>query len=728
MRKILLCLVLIVVSSTSSVPIANAETRVFSKMSSLDTFNRPDLNPKYDIQRVDVGIYDSDLDMLHFWILFAQPLTPNMFNDNQGSWAGVLIDTNNDGADDIVINTLSSTYSSNYGQEASASYRDGTKSCEAESWMDLDNKTGWLGFKVSQKCLGLSNKFHIQGYSDYISTDSASFDYAPDSYELVDLGDYYIPKPKITMSVPQATSDLGKALSNYSSAPENLVNLSASLRDSVATIECIVGTTGGTGTAWSAKVDIPISTYKSYLITNYHVISDCVSRGTVDVILNNNTKIVGTLAAWDPDNDVAGIYVSSLVPSLRWQGEKPVQGGWVGVIGSPKGLPGVLTTGIISSVSISESYVTFTAPINPGNSGGPVFDSTGRVIAIATAKIRDSEGFGIGNGAPLICKVVVKCASNLTGWDSKLSAAELAAAKAIADAKAAAELKAKQDADAKAAAELKAKQDADAKAAAELKAKQDAEAKAAAELKAKQDADAKAAAELKAKQDADAKAAANTAIDAANTFTDAANTAATNSANTTTTAFEVAAIEIAIAKETGYKLEIQSKLEDSKTRLDQARIKLASASSDESKKIYASAIASWTSAIRAYESKIQSIELAIRELEIAKSARVIADANAAAELKAKQEADAKAAAELKAKQEADAKAAAELKAKQDADAKATTDKLIADAKAEAAKLLALALSKVTSTAKKTTITCTKGKLTKKVTAVKPTCPTGYKKK
>ena len=31
-------------------------------------------------------------------------------------------------------------------------------------------------------------------------------------------------------------------------------------------------------------------------------------------------------------------------------------------------------------------------------------------------------------------------------------------------------------------------------------------------------------------------------------------------------------------------------------------------------------------------------------------------------------------------------------------------------------------------AKKTTITCTKGKLTKKVTAIKPKCPAGYKKK
>ena len=74
-----------------------------------------------------------------------------------------------------------------------------------------------------------------------------------------------------------------------------------------------------------------------------------------------------------------------------------------------------------------------------------------------------------------------------------------------------------------------------------------------------------------------------------------------------------------------------------------------------------------------------------------------------------QEAEAKAAAELKAKQEAEAKAkaAAELKAKQEADAKAAE----------------LAAAK-----KKTTITCVKGKLTKKITSAKPVCPNGYKKK
>ena len=431
--------ILLAVLFLSSFPSpASAASKVYSKQTKLDTYNRPDVNGKYDIQQVEVGLYDDDLDMLHFWILFAQPLTANMFNDNQGSWAGILIDTNNDGTDDIVLNTLAKSYVGNYYQTASGVYRVGSKSCPTQSWMDLNSTSNrWLGFKVSQKCLGLSNKFHVQGFADYMTGDETSFDYAPDSYELIDLGDYYIPKPKVTLSVPQATSDIGKALSNYSSAPENLVKLSASLRDSVATIECIVGTTGGSGTAWSAKVAIPISTYKSYLITNYHVISDCVARGTVDVILNNNTKIVGTLAAWDPENDVAGIYVTQYVPPLLWQGEQPQQGSWVGVIGSPKGLPGILTTGIISSVSIPEKFVTFTAPINPGNSGGPVFDSVGRVVAIATAKVRDSEGFGIGNGVPLICKVVVKCSTNLSGWESKLSAedakAAAAADKAAAD-------------------------------------------------------------------------------------------------------------------------------------------------------------------------------------------------------------------------------------------------------------------------------------------------------
>jgi hypothetical protein len=104
-------------------------------------------------------------------------------------------------------------------------------------------------------------------------------------------------------------------------------------------------------------------------------------------------------------------------------------------------------------------------------------------------------------------------------------------------------------------------------------------------------------------------------------------------------------------------------------------------------------------------------------------------AKAAAELKAKQDAEAKAAAdtavaELRAKQEAEAKAAAELKAKQEAEAKAAAEKAAAELRAKQeveAKAKAAA-------SKKTTISCVKGKLVKKVTGVAPKCPAGYKLK
>jgi hypothetical protein len=69
------------------------------------------------------------------------------------------------------------------------------------------------------------------------------------------------------------------------------------------------------------------------------------------------------------------------------------------------------------------------------------------------------------------------------------------------------------------------------------------------------------------------------------------------------------------------------------------------------------------------------------------------------------------------------KAATDLKANQEAEAKAAADKVAADLKAKQE-----AEARAAAVKKKTTITCVKGKLTKKVTAVKPFCPAGFKKK
>lgn len=100
------------------------------------------------------------------------------------------------------------------------------------------------------------------------------------------------------------------------------------------------------------------------------------------------------------------------------------------------------------------------------------------------------------------------------------------------------------------------------------------------------------------------------------------------------------------------------------------------------------------------------------------------------ELKAKQDAETKAAIDKAAadKMIADAKIEAE---KVIADAKLQADKIIADAKLEAEKVIAgakVVADRAAVSTKKVTITCIKGKLTKKVTAVKPKCPTGFKRK
>jgi len=130
------------------------------------------------------------------------------------------------------------------------------------------------------------------------------------------------------------------------------------------------------------------------------------------------------------------------------------------------------------------------------------------------------------------------------------------------------------------------------------------------------------------------------------------------------------------------------------------------------------AIANLSAAISDVRAKAEAEARAKAEAEAKAKAEAEAKAKAEAEAKAKAEAEAKAKAEAEAKAkaeaEAKAKAEAEAKAKAEAEAKAKAD-AEAKAKADAAK-------------KRTTITCVKGKITKKVTAVNPKCPKGYKRK
>jgi putative serine protease PepD len=137
-------------------------------------------------------------------------------------------------------------------------------------------------------------------------------------------------------------------------------------------------------------------------------------------------KVVGT----DPSTDLAVIKVSapkSLLRPLALADSSTVQiGDGVVAIGSPFGLTGSVTSGIVSGLdrsidapdnfSITHAIQT-DAPINHGNSGGPLLNTVGQVIGV-NAQIESNSGAsdGVGFAIPsnTVHTVVPKLIAGLT--------------------------------------------------------------------------------------------------------------------------------------------------------------------------------------------------------------------------------------------------------------------------------------------------------------------------
>jgi putative serine protease PepD len=133
----------------------------------------------------------------------------------------------------------------------------------------------------------------------------------------------------------------------------------------------------------------------SELVTNFHVIDESWSSGVVTVdVRQGDRTIVGTIERVDPNDDLAIIHVAEVLPVLQAAPSRPTLAQAVMVVGSPLGLGGSVSVGVVSGFRSVEGsdYVQFSAPISPGNSGGPVVDARGRVVGVASAKL---EGPGI---------------------------------------------------------------------------------------------------------------------------------------------------------------------------------------------------------------------------------------------------------------------------------------------------------------------------------------------
>lgn len=220
--------------------------------------------------------------------------------------------------------------------------------------------------------------------------------------------------------IPAALGDPGFSLTTVQPAvsrePGSISDIAGRVTPAVVSIEIQIGQGGGSGSG------VVIDGAQGYILTNNHVISMAATNGeaVMSVVFSDGSRVPAQIVGRDIRTDLAVIKVAAVNLTVAQLGDSAALavGDSVIAIGSPLGLAGTVTTGIVSAVNrpvrlsgagtdtdaVIDAIQT-DASINPGNSGGALVDSTGAVVginsAIRTLGGEASGSIGLGFAIPI---------------------------------------------------------------------------------------------------------------------------------------------------------------------------------------------------------------------------------------------------------------------------------------------------------------------------------------
>ena len=195
-------------------------------------------------------------------------------------------------------------------------------------------------------------------------------------------------------------------------ATETVSQIVQNVKPSVVSIKAEGSSGSGTGSGFIYRED-------GYIVTNNHVAAPAINSGKLTVYLQDKTsyeaKLVGRNASYDLA--VLKIDATGLKPVNIGDSSAINVGDLTVAFGSPLGLTGTVTSGIVSAINRpvtaggadDQSFISAIqtdAAINPGNSGGPLVNGQGQVIgvnsAIATLGNGTQSGsIGLGFAIPI---------------------------------------------------------------------------------------------------------------------------------------------------------------------------------------------------------------------------------------------------------------------------------------------------------------------------------------
>jgi len=194
--------------------------------------------------------------------------------------------------------------------------------------------------------------------------------------------------PSPSISLPSTSGDTSPR------PDDSIAGIARAVLPVVVSIDVTSDQGAGTGSGFVIR-----STAKeSYILTNNHVATGAGGMAKITVTFQDQSQEVATIVGTDKSYDLAVLKIErgNLPVAALGDSNNVVVGDATIAIGSPLGLTGTVTSGIVSALnrpvtagdSTDVSFISAIqtdAAINPGNSGGPLVNSRGEVIGINSA-------------------------------------------------------------------------------------------------------------------------------------------------------------------------------------------------------------------------------------------------------------------------------------------------------------------------------------------------------